>query len=224
MTSSSQKSQTAAPITFDDVKHALGETDPNSTNANAIRAVLGRGSFGTIQKHLDSIRAERAPVLPTSDCAVPPAPAELIHAIWSTAWNQANVATLGRLEHLTVQRDAKILELATTSSDLNVAAENIDSLNEQLTGAVAQNTVMEQAVQQAMIIAETEVSRLVTALNLAKTEIERLKADIVHDSELSFLQAKLKDQAHANAVNHLTDELANVKSLLIARATLTVIS
>lgn len=93
-----------------------------------------------------------------------------------------------------------------------------------VTGAVAQNTVMEQAVQQAMIIAETEVSRLVTALNLAKTEIERLKADIVHESELFSLQAKLKDQAHANAVNHLTDELANVKSLLIARATPTVIS
>ena len=48
------------PVTFDDVRSALGDTDPNSTNAGALRRTLGRGSLSTIQKHLDAIRSEGA--------------------------------------------------------------------------------------------------------------------------------------------------------------------
>ena len=47
-------------VTIDDVRAALAGTDPNQTNAGAIRAILGRGSNKTIQTHLEKIRAEQA--------------------------------------------------------------------------------------------------------------------------------------------------------------------
>ena len=46
-------------ITKDEVMAVLGDADPMCTSAAKLRRVLGRGSFATIQKHLDAIRATR---------------------------------------------------------------------------------------------------------------------------------------------------------------------
>ena len=45
-------------VTLDDVRQALGDTDPSTTNAGKLRAILGRGGMNTVQRHLDTIRAE----------------------------------------------------------------------------------------------------------------------------------------------------------------------
>ena len=44
------------PITIDDVRQALADfrLNPSSTNAGAIRKIIGRGSYATVQKHLDT--------------------------------------------------------------------------------------------------------------------------------------------------------------------------
>jgi len=51
-----------APLKIDDVRSAIADNDidVNKTNANLIRKLLGHGSMGTVQKHLDTIRAEIA--------------------------------------------------------------------------------------------------------------------------------------------------------------------
>ena len=46
-------------VTKDEVMAVLGDADPMSTSAAKLRVALRRGSFETIQKHLDAIRATR---------------------------------------------------------------------------------------------------------------------------------------------------------------------
>jgi hypothetical protein len=87
----------AGPLTLNDVRIALGDTDPNSTNAGALRRVLGRGSFSTIQKHLDTIRQEIAAPLLEAMGAAPDAPKDLIQSLWSVAWTAAQARTAGAL-------------------------------------------------------------------------------------------------------------------------------
>ena len=50
--------QNTGPVGFEDVRAALGDQDPASTNAGALRRTLGRGSLSTIQKHLDTLRTQ----------------------------------------------------------------------------------------------------------------------------------------------------------------------
>ena len=49
----------ADPVTLADVQAALEQmgVDATATNAATIRETLGRGSYRTIQKHLDALRA-----------------------------------------------------------------------------------------------------------------------------------------------------------------------
>lgn len=62
MTPDIQPPAAASPrITIDDARTALDDTDPHHTNASKVRTLLGgRGSFETIQKHLNSLRQARA--------------------------------------------------------------------------------------------------------------------------------------------------------------------
>ena len=49
----------SGPISLADVRQALADTDPSSTNAGALRKIMGRGSYATVSyTHL---------TLPTSD-------------------------------------------------------------------------------------------------------------------------------------------------------------
>ena len=83
MTETTNSSQ--GPVTLEDVRATLNGTDPTATNAGALRKLLGRGSNATIQKHLDTLRAES--VVPVADLtgAAPDAPKELTQAIWQSA-------------------------------------------------------------------------------------------------------------------------------------------
>ena len=96
----------SGPISLADVRQALADTDPSGTNAGALRKIMGRGSYATIQKHLDAIRQERAPVVPVAPGTTPAPPADAVAAIWGAAYAAAQVLTLGRLEIVTAERDA----------------------------------------------------------------------------------------------------------------------
>ena len=69
---------TTGPVTFDDVRQALGDQDPAGTNAGALRKLLGRGSLSTIQKHLDALRAQAVQPAVEAPGKVPDAPQDLI--------------------------------------------------------------------------------------------------------------------------------------------------
>ena len=81
------------PVTFDDVAHALGDLDPGHTNAAKLRETLGRGSFATIQKHLDRLRASKAAQEPAPGSEVPSAPADVLVTLWSAAYRAASHLT-----------------------------------------------------------------------------------------------------------------------------------
>ena len=40
----------SGPISLADGRQALADTDPSGTNAGALRKIMGRGSYATIQK------------------------------------------------------------------------------------------------------------------------------------------------------------------------------
>lgn len=191
-------------LTRADVLAALGDTDANSTNANALRGLIGRGSMATIQRHLADIRAERLPVAPTAPGAIPTAPAEAVAAIWHAAWTQAQVQTLGRLEAVTAERDAAAAKAATASQDLTALAVEIDTLNEELGKAKAMAIAVEQAHAIELSTAKDDLVQLENAIAAAQSEIAQLKA-------------QLKDEQHKAAINHLMDQVSDLKSALHSR-------
>lgn len=204
-------------ITRADVLAAIGDTDANATNANALRGIIGRGSMATIQKHLADIRAERLPVLPTAPGAIPAAPAEAVAAIWTAAWAQAQVQTLGRLEAVTSERDAATARAATLAQDLTAMTVEIDTLNEELDKAKAVATAAEQSHAVELSTAKAAQVQLENALLVEQREIEKLTAAAKSAEALALRDAQLKDQAHQSAINHLLDQVAELKSALHSR-------
>lgn len=208
---------TTGPLMLDDVRAALGDTDPRTTNAGALRGRLGRGSVSTIQKHLDKLRADLV-IAPTTDNSTPAVPAEAIAALWSAAWSAAQAQTLGRLNLVTQERDAARERVALLSADLDAATVELDKTADELAGAqaAAQSALQAEqakaAEQQAAATATAE--RLAAELAAARVEIERVTAAAAHAAQLAQRDAELKDAAHARIVAHLTDQVAELKSAL----------
>jgi len=94
-------------IQLDDVKAALGDTDPRHTNAAAIRRTIGRGSLSTIQKYLEVLRDMREAgelgldgVLREGnyeDVIAPAAPEGIMRGIWESAYMAAIATVQDRL-------------------------------------------------------------------------------------------------------------------------------
>lgn len=236
----------AGPITLDDVRNAIGETDPNSTNAGKLHKILGRGSMATIQKHLMQVRIEQAPVLPGTQAPAPAAPRDALDALWAVAWSAAQAMTHGRAETLSAQRDAALTLSETQALDITALAGQVDALTEQMTAA--QNDAAALAakaeadlVSAAQAAAETaELLAWVTeekakvqadalqAAELAKAEaakvIEQLKAekarveaDAAHAAQLATRDAQITAQAMQSTIDRLNDQVGELKSLLIVR-------
>ena len=107
------ETQNHGPITADDVRSALGEVDPNSTNASTLRKLLGRGSLSTIQRHLDAIRFElAAPALMEAD--------------------EATQALIHQQKLAMDQKDEDMQLLAYARSEVQAQAETIAWLQEEL--------------------------------------------------------------------------------------------
>ena len=160
MESTAKTAEVSGPITIDDVRLALGESDPSTTNANKIRQIIGRGGFTTIQKHLEALRAECAPAVLGAPPPAPPAPKEVLEALWTTAWSAAQVMTLGRLERLTAQRDAAQALAAAQGADIEALSQQIDAGEEALSVMTAQryaaiNALESEQAQHAQVLAQT---------------------------------------------------------------------
>lgn len=207
------------PITLEDVRAALGDHDPSSTNASALRAVIGRGSFATIQKHLDAIRAELVPVVPVAPGTAPTAPAETLAAIWSAAYSAAQVLTLGRLERVTAEREQLTIAVAQQSADLAAALAQVDDMTDAATMAAV--NAAEAAAQQAQELAKAQADALAAteALQGTRSALERMKADAEHAAALATRDAQIAAQAMQSTIDRLNDQVSELKSLLIVRTT-----
>lgn len=212
------------PVSFDDVLQALGDADPGSTNASKLRGIIGRGSFATIQKHLDAIRARRAQTLNPEAVETPPAPPELL-SMWGAAVAVAVAQVRGRLDSVVQERD-------TLASALTSARGDIEALTGELEGAAAQSDqtgaqfrqqladVVALAAQHAQALQEqeraTEVLKAQHAEALAQLNAQ--VAEARQQIQLGELQAQLGAKALQGTIDRLTDQVGELKSLLSLQA------
>lgn len=225
--------QPAARVTKEDVLAALGDTDPNRTNASAIRAILGRGGNNTIQRLLEEIRAERAaPVVTLDTVASPPAPAILVDAVWSAAWSHAQTITLSRHDSLVAERDKLKAMLEVRTADHQALLNDVDGLREAL---AKRDEALEQQIESegvkldavgervqrleaelALAQAETVALRLQLeqAAERAERDLELAHRDTAQALEIAQRDAALKDAAHRSDREYLMAQVGELKSLL----------
>ena len=208
------------PITIDDVRQALADfrLNPSSTNAGAIRKIIGRGSYATVQKHLDTIRSELAPVAPVAPGATPAAPADAVAAIWGAAWAQAQALTLGRLEAVTAERDALAALAKTQAADLAALANEVDAGTSTLEAALTERQYLEdkllvliKSTGEALQGHKGEIARLTAELERVQTAAEAAAALAERDGQIAAasMQAALDAQIQKyidlkTVVDHLT--------------------
>ena len=201
--------QATGPITIEDVRSALAETDPSTTNAGALRAIIGRGSFATVQRHLDTIRAERVPV-PAAPGAAPAAPADAVAAMWAAAYNAAQVQTLGRVDSLTIERDVALERGTTQAQDVAALAAAVDTLTEQAQAAQAATAAAQAATQ----VAEASTAAARAELEKVRGDMERAREAATAAAALSARDTQIERQALQTTIDRLTDQASELKSLL----------
>lgn len=213
----------AARITIDDVRAVLDGTDPNQTNASKVRLQLGRGSNETIQRHLETLRAELAAAAapPISVDQVPALPADAAQAMWVAAWTAAQVQTMARAEKLASERDAALLQLDTARQDVAGLVSTVDEQAGQLDQAAA--TVAKVQADHLADVARLEAEHLETMGQLEhekqwhqrnRLELEKSQAEAAHAAQIAEAGRELMRQELAR----LTDQVGELKAALYKRA------
>lgn len=205
------------PVSFDDVAQALGDADPSGTNASKLRAVIGRGSFATIQKHLDTIRAQRAQALHPVEVKTPEAPPELL-AMWGAAVAVAVAQVRTRLDSVVQERDSLAQALASARGDVEALAGELEGATARADAAA---TDMAQQVAQLQAEAAQHAQALEAQEQAAATlqaKLSQQVAEGLQQVQVSELQARLGAQALQTTIDRLTDQVGELKSLLALQA------
>ena len=228
MTDTTPTPAVASRVTLDDVRAVLNGTDLHSTNASKVRTLLGgRGSFETIQKHLNTLRAELAAAAapPVAADQVPVMPADAAQAMWVAAWTAAQVQTLRRTELLASERDAALLQIETMTQDVAGLVATVDDQAarlDQAAGTVAQVQAahladlerLQAEVEAAASNRAQVVQELEQALESTRHELAQEKAAARHAAEL----AEAGRQMMRQELERLTDQLGELKAALYKRA------
>lgn len=130
--------QAGGKITAEDVQTAVEQLggDPNATNAARIREILGRGSYATIQKHLNALRTALTEPEPIDAEAIPEAPQEILAGIWAAAWSAAAQRYGAKLLAVTERADDLAERLATATDDLDELLVDLDRVQTERDEAV----------------------------------------------------------------------------------------
>jgi len=204
------------PITMADVR-AVMEAHPQVNSANAIRAILKRGSFGTIDKHLKKIRAERAaallpPVEPATTAKAVVASAEALATIWSAAMATVTATVMTRLNEVTVQRDELLRQTAQQAADLEDAAAAVDEMTAVAEKAQAAAEAATTAATTATDAARAMLETVRHELSVAQAEVTRVTAAAELAQRDAQIQRMSERQALQDTINKLTDQVAELKS------------
>ncbi len=207
------------PVSFEDVRQALGEVDPASTNAGALRRTLGRGSLSTIQKHLDTLRAQAVQPAAPEAGDVPKPPSELLSGLWASAWAQAQAMVQGALAAALAKCEALAQALGLAQADAVAAQQEADQARDDLLTVAARldglegqhaqvlaaaqqvHQEREQALQKSVSAAQQEADQAVQALELANAR---------HAADLAVLRGELDRQV---------SQLADLRAALQVRPT-----
>lgn len=126
------EAQPSGPVTKDEVRAAW---EAGATNAAKIRAAIGRGSYSTIQRHLDALRADaRAAVAAADgdDPEAPKAPDDLVQALWSSAWAHAQMRLRVTITEAVSKAQTLEVRLADALTDAQAAIARVDELETEL--------------------------------------------------------------------------------------------
>jgi hypothetical protein len=122
--------QPTGPVTLEDVREAIGDTDPHRTNAATIRLTLGRGSLSTIQRHLETLRRQQSAgqghEAAQDEIMAPEAPKGLLRGLWEAAYGLALATVQNRL--IAAQERAAELEgiRQAQCEEIEAMAERVD--------------------------------------------------------------------------------------------------
>ena len=224
MTDTTPTPAVASRVTLDDVRAVLNGTDLHSTNASKVRTLLGgRGSFETIQKHLNTLRAELAAAAapPVAADQVPVMPADAAQAMWVAAWTAAQVQTLRRTELLAAERDSALLKLETMSQDLADQVQTMDAQAGELERAAAAVAAVQAAhladlekSKADLAVAAADRAQVVQELERTRQELAQARADAAHAAELAESGRVMMREELAR----LTDQVGELKAHLYKRA------
>lgn len=213
---SEPSSTSTARVTRQDVLEALGDTDPFRTNAGVLRSRLGRGGNSTIQRILNEIRTERSapPAALESDVPPPPAPQELITAVWQASWRYAQVQTLSRLDKNSVELEQLKKAHELLSSDHDALCIEIDELRDTL--STQRDTCSELTAQLTSLAAShaRELAELRANHALELTNMNAGQMEWAQERELMKRDMQLKEQAHQHDREYLLNQISELKSLL----------
>lgn len=202
-------------VTFEDVRSVVGESDPNLTNASKIRAELGRGSFATIQKHLETLRESlRQAENPVESTSFPSPPGDLVNALWGTAYSYASNMFQTKHERLWVQRDNLMVQLEMMRLDFDSVLERVDKAGQELADACA---VRDSSVA-VLVDAQSDLKALQLAFDQfrEKSALEASQAALAAANEVQLLQRDrtIERQSMQATVDALTGQVGELKSLL----------
>ena len=193
---------TPLPVTLDDVRAALGDTDPSATNAGKLRAAIGRGGMGTIQRHLDTIRSElRAAALqPLTAGTVPPMPADTAAAVaglWSQAYAAAETLLRRRLDAVTAERDALAADVAERQADALAMADDLDAAEARATSVAAAAAAEALKADEATRVAQARTQALAEALQAAEQHVQAAEQRVIAVHAQAEHAAQLAAAQHA---------------------------
>jgi chromosome segregation ATPase len=197
-------------LTFEDVAHAVATlgAPPSALSAQAVRRALGRGSYSTIQKHLDILRTqERAEREDQDDDEkapdVPRAVREAADALWTTAYAQAELAHYKKWARAEDRIAALEAQVSALMADRDAAMESAEDAEERAAKEVA-----------ARAEADAEKARAQEAEAHAKKELEE-KCNEIEKLRLQYTAAI---GALRGEQDRLTSQLADYRAALGKKA------
>lgn len=194
---------TTGPVTFDDVRAALGDQDPAATNAGALRKLLGRGSLSTIQKHLDTLRAQAAQPAAPEAGEVPKPPHDLIQGVWAHAWATAQSLVQTALAAAQTKAEALGQALGIAQADAVAAQQEADQARDELGVVVARlesvDAENQRVIDRVQAAHEEQVLALRAGLSDARHDAEQARNELAvsqarHAADLAVLRGELDRQ------------------------------
>ena len=194
---------TTGPVTFDDVRAALGDQDPTGTNAGAVRRIIGRGSLSTIQKHLDTLRAQAVQPAAEAPGKVPDAPQDLIQGVWAQAWATAQALVQTALASSLAKSEALATALGMAQQDAQAAQQEADQARDDLGAVQVRLDGLEgqhkAAIDQIQAAHQEQVLALRAGISEARQQAEQAQNELAvakarHEADLALLRGELDRQ------------------------------
>lgn len=228
-----EEKQAQQRVTFDDVFNALGEEQHAfDTNAARIRDAIGYGSNATIQKHLDKIRDDinkkRLQDVDSAASETPKLPKDLfkdsLESLWSEAWKTAQVATLSRIERLTIEvdglkqkSDAQVNDITELSIEVDDLKDIIDSNEKSLEQLNSDHEANLSTVKLEVEDLQFKLEKSQEAVAKANSEVVQIKKEAEQEKQVMLRDAEISKITMQSTIDHLNEKISDLKVFRIVK-------